>query len=489
MSAPFQIPSDEINFEPQSYGDPNGRVFGWQDQIYRGIKRQKTDFYKELVNSALIQTLIQKQVLIPTEITNLQLLNYGLVLKHKKLPIISYAFEWSFDALKDAALVILSLQAELSKNGLTLQDAHPWNVLFDGSHPLFVDFCSIVPAVDRSWRAYDEFRRFFLNPLRLMSEGQGRIARWLLHDDNAGVSDYEFSCILDGKRLNNLKQQARRWLRPVRAALHESLSPSVRSAIKKVITRRGEAFTSDSLEETRRQIEALQLPSKNTIWSDYFRDYFSIPFVPSPEWSPKEHSVHQVLCKLKPSSVLDIGCNTGWYSQLAASMGFTPTARLLMSTRSGDLDPGLAPYLARTERMTTKQFYEMVNHKSGLLGVSETSSDMRDLLDHEKQDVRAAEAVALFCYPAKKWLGSFAAALGGLDTLVFAGGIGENAPLVRARICEGLRFLGIELNESRNAESAGRISTDASRVMVRVIRTDEELMIARSVCRVLGLGA
>jgi acetate kinase len=170
------------------------------------------------------------------------------------------------------------------------------------------------------------------------------------------------------------------------------------------------------------------------------------------------------------------------------SMGFTPTAGLVMSTRSGDLDPGLAPYLARTEQMTTKQFYEMVNHESGLLGVSETSSDMRDLLDHEKQDVRAAEAVALFCYQAKKWIGSFAAALGGLDTFVFAGGIGENAPVVRARICEGLGFLGIELNESRNAETEGVISTDASRATVRVIRTDEELMIARSVTRLLSLG-
>ena len=165
------------------------------------------------------------------------------------------------------------------------------------------------------------------------------------------------------------------------------------------------------------------------------------------------------------------------------SMGFTPTAGLVMSTRSGDLDPGLAPYLARTEQMTTKQLYEMVNHKSGLLGVSETSSDMRDLLDHETQDERAAEAVALFCYQAKKWIGSFAAALGGLDTLVFAGGIGENAPVVRARICEGLSFLGIELNVSRNAETAGVISTDASPATVRVIRTDEELMIARSVLR------
>ena len=139
--------------------------------------------------------------------------------------------------------------------------------------------------------------------------------------------------------------------------------------------------------------------------------------------------------------------------------------------------------------MTASQFDQMVNHESGLLGVSETSSDMRHLLARESDDVRAAEAVALFCYQAKKWIGSFAAVLGGLDTLVFSGGIGENSPSIRARICEELGFLGIELNEARNAENAALISAEAGRVAVRVIRTDEELMIARSVCRVLGPGA
>jgi acetate kinase len=170
------------------------------------------------------------------------------------------------------------------------------------------------------------------------------------------------------------------------------------------------------------------------------------------------------------------------------SMGFTPTAGLVMSTRSGDLDPGLAPYLARTEQITTKQFYDMVNHESGLLGISETSADMRDLLAQEVSDVRAAEAVSLFCYQVKKWIGSFSAALGGLDTLVFAGGIGETAAPIRERICAGLGFLGIELEERRNAANESVISTATSRVTVRVIRTDEELMIARSVCRILRLG-
>ena len=170
------------------------------------------------------------------------------------------------------------------------------------------------------------------------------------------------------------------------------------------------------------------------------------------------------------------------------SMGFTPTAGLVMSTRTGDLDPGLVYYLARAERMTAAQFHWMVNHESGLLGVSGTSSDLRDLCASEAVDVRAAEAVELFCYQVRKWIGSFAAALGGLDTLAFAAGIGENAPLIRERICSGLGFLGIELNHKRNAKNASLISPDAGRVQVRVIRTDEELMIARSVSRVLNLG-
>src|SRR5205814_6005428 len=161
------------------------------------------------------------------------------------------------------------------------------------------------------------------------------------------------------------------------------------------------------------------------------------------------------------------------------SMGFTPAAGLVMSTRSGDLDPGLVAFLGQSEQMTASQFDRMIHHESGLLGVSEISSDMRDLLAREAGDVRAAEAVALFCYQAKKWLGAFAAALGGLDTLVFAGGIGENNSSVRTRICEGLGFLGIELNEARNAENARMISADGSRATVRVIRTDEERMIAR----------
>jgi acetate kinase len=169
------------------------------------------------------------------------------------------------------------------------------------------------------------------------------------------------------------------------------------------------------------------------------------------------------------------------------SMGFTPTAGLVMSTRSGDLDPGLVSYLARAEKMSAAQFQKMVNHESGLLGISQTSSDMRDLVARETKDVRAAEAVELFCYQARKWIGSFAAVLGGVDTIVFAGGIGENMPLIRARICEELNCIGVKIDQIINKKSAAMISTNVSKVNVRVIRTDEELMIARSVVRLLNL--
>jgi acetate kinase len=169
------------------------------------------------------------------------------------------------------------------------------------------------------------------------------------------------------------------------------------------------------------------------------------------------------------------------------SMGFTPAAGLVMGSRTGDVDPGLAYFLSRQEGMSAARFQRMATHEAGLLGVSATSSDVRDLLARESRDRRAAEALELFCYQAKKWIGAYAAALGGLDALVFAGGIGENAPIIRGRICEGLGFLGIELDPRRNARNAPQISREASPVGVRVIRTDEELMIARSVVRLLRL--
>jgi acetate kinase len=168
------------------------------------------------------------------------------------------------------------------------------------------------------------------------------------------------------------------------------------------------------------------------------------------------------------------------------TMGFTPLEGLVMGTRSGDVDPGALLYLQAQRKIPLKELNQLLNKKSGLLGVSGTSGDMRELLETASKDPRAAEAVNLFCYRAKKYLGAYAAALGGLDVLVFTGGIGEHAPAVRERICDGLDFLGIQLDAQQNQANAQIISSPGSRVKVRVIQTNEDLMIVRHVLNVLG---
>lgn len=179
------------------------------------------------------------------------------------------------------------------------------------------------------------------------------------------------------------------------------------------------------------------------------------------------------LCAVKNSKSID------------TSMGFTPAAGLPMSSRSGDLDPGVVSYLMQHEKLSPERFNKMINQESGLIGISETTSHMQELLQREHTDNRAAESIDLFCYQVKKWIGAFAAALGGLDHLIFSGGIGENAPEVRARICKGLEFLGITLDGSENAKNGALISLDKSNVCVRVIKTNEELVIARSIAQLL----
>ncbi|MEY9163489.1 acetate kinase [Sinorhizobium fredii] len=167
------------------------------------------------------------------------------------------------------------------------------------------------------------------------------------------------------------------------------------------------------------------------------------------------------------------------------TMGFTPAAGIPMSTRSGDLDPGIFLYLLTNSGVDATGFDRMINHHSGLLGISETSGDLRDLLDREESDGRAAEAVALFCYSVKKQIGAYAAALGGLDLLVFTGGIGQHSPVIRKRICDGLGFLGIELDPALNASAKPVISAAGTGVEVRVVAADEEAVIAAAVNDIL----
>jgi acetate kinase len=168
------------------------------------------------------------------------------------------------------------------------------------------------------------------------------------------------------------------------------------------------------------------------------------------------------------------------------TMAFTPTSGLVMGTRPGDLDPGLLIYLMKDRGLTTGEMDKFISEQCGMLGISETNSDMRDLLSKRAADSRAADAVDLFCYQAKKHLCALTATLGGVDTIIFAGGIGEHAPEVREGICNSLDFLGVELDASKNESGSGVISTSRSRVTVRIIATDEEIVIARIASSILS---
>jgi len=161
------------------------------------------------------------------------------------------------------------------------------------------------------------------------------------------------------------------------------------------------------------------------------------------------------------------------------SMGFTPAGGVVMSTRSGDLDPGVAWYLMKNG-INAEKFNDLINHQSGLLGISGDSSDMEDLLQHEEKNKDAALAIEIFCYQIKKYIGASTASLSGLDVLVFSGGIGENAPIIRSRICNGLNYLGMEIDERKNKKNKTIISTKKSKVKVYVLPTDEEIMIAQN---------
>jgi acetate kinase len=162
------------------------------------------------------------------------------------------------------------------------------------------------------------------------------------------------------------------------------------------------------------------------------------------------------------------------------TMGFTPAGGIVMSTRSGDLDPGVSWYFMK-QGMDAKAFNNLINHQSGLLGISGLSGDMEALIQQESENEDAALAIAIFCYQIQKQIGAFAAALGGVETLVFSGGIGENAPEIRSRICEGLGFLGIEIDEKQNKTNAPIVSKSGGNTTIRVIHTDEEWMIAKTV--------
>jgi SAM-dependent methyltransferase len=357
----------EISFHPHSIWDHNMRLFRWKGQLYRGISSERAAFFTQLFEDGSIQTLVDKGLLIESELTPLEIGGFSMVVSHQTVAFNSYSIEWCAAMVKDAALTILELAIELGKRGFSLEDGHLGNVLFDGCKPVFVDLGSIRPIDEYvhyfRWIPYEQFCQSCVYPLILMSQGKDRVAR-LLMIDYEGISKSDFLLLIRGAgrsvQLPNLPvvTSLQLWLMRVLPREHlsflkKNLSPILAFLKKQSHTSKSESELVENyqpkseselvenyqpkpqpeffvkikqkaylkvLEKTRQDVKSINLPSCKTELSN--KSEISILSLSHQDsWTAKQVAVYKCLIELKPSSVLDIGCHTGWYSKLAALLG------------------------------------------------------------------------------------------------------------------------------------------------------------------------
>ena len=325
------IPPAEIQWINDSFVDPTGRVFEWRGEIYRMIHSSHAPFWQRLFDDGIVQELIREKLLVSSELTEYTSDTGELIVRHRRVPVVSYCFEWSPGMLRKAALLTLDLCIRLAEKELTLQDAHPWNILFDGHTPIFIDLGSITPVrPDIIWAPYQQFCNFFLFPLYLYSANCDRLARWLLRDYLYGVTDDDALAALPssfklfhpgrtlkiwgpkllGKVLDYLPQPWRnQFLSFAQAANSNLVHAEVRIKF---------------LESLRKDIETLKFSRRSSQWTDYYgtvdTNYFATDISPG-EWHRKQQIVNHLITKIAPRSVLDVGTNTGQYAIMAASSG------------------------------------------------------------------------------------------------------------------------------------------------------------------------
>lgn len=301
----MNLSEKDVQFASKRSIDRNGRVFYWYGNVYRAIPPAMSRAYSDLLRHNKFSKLIECG-LIETERAPIELNGYGLVLKHRKIPFTTYATEWCGPMLKDAALLTLDLNLALLEMGFELQDAHPWNILFEGCNPRFIDFGSIVSRRSAdSWHASSEFIGMFYNPLLLMSAGCADEARTLLVHPRRRV----------GKRIGG-SEVALTLLKKLKFKdLFRSLT-SNRSA------------PSFGIKETilllKERVSSLAMPFEKTAWSDYCVE--EVDIAQRDSWIVKRKSVHEVIARCKPLTLLDVGANTGWFSKLAALHGSSVVA-------------------------------------------------------------------------------------------------------------------------------------------------------------------
>jgi hypothetical protein len=303
------VPSSEIRRDASSYVDPQGFVFHWRDGVYRYIYPDAAERFNGLLDSGKLEVLKDRYGLVQTERALLKLegLANGVVLRHERINPLTYCVEWSPSMLRDAGRTTLELASALIDDGLCLQDAYPWNVLFDGPDPVFVDVTSIAPLdAIAVWPAQEQFEAFFLRPLILSAQGKGRAARALMLDNISGVGLAEFSRMVStGYRLSHPGLAAILWL-------DNKLQKSTKSKERvRVLSERAAAKANPAtrkrfMRRLEEKIGALRFKSEGDPWARYYAEIDS-----KFDRQAKLDAICRILDREKPENVLDLGCNTG----------------------------------------------------------------------------------------------------------------------------------------------------------------------------------
>jgi hypothetical protein len=330
------IQPDQIKYNAMSLTDTSGRLFSWNGELYRAISLEITPLYQRLFEDGTISRLVGDKLLVETEWTSLQVEGSGMVLRHRRLPFVSYPYEWSAGMLKAAALKTLDLEIELAGRGLTLQDAHPWNVVFDGTEPQFVDFGSLVPrpanwSSPDAWPAHEMFRRFFLHPLILMSEGYDHIARWLLFDGERGVSSDDLAA------LTGRQNRAVRLRGGLRALAGHVVPPQAEQWVRRRLEthRKALARTLDRVSGDPHSPHTLRRQIEKTPTSDPSMAQLNDRGSEPPQWrQPRKEALEAFLQRSHPRSALHAGVEPAERAQLTAAGGVSTVALLLRPERT-----------------------------------------------------------------------------------------------------------------------------------------------------------
>lgn len=334
------IPSYEVKFHPSSYQDEAGRLFAWRGGLYRGVSAELAPFLAGFLQSETGRKLMADGLLIDTKVTPFAMEGFELVLSHRLLPLVSYPFEWCAAMFKAACLTIIKVAIALASDDLMLKDAHPLNVLFDGTRPVWVDVPSIIPANgSREWPAEGEFYDNCVYPLILMSHGREKLAKALIAEyEIVQPADLEMLGISRSLGVDLATAVLSRVPEKQRKAVRKILRP-LRSVFRKKDDPAEEISLSQRLDKIRVDLEKIPVPFAEPQPSNS-------SFEPNSQWNPKQVSLHKILSEKKPRTVLDIASGSGWFSELAAHhsenvVAFdtdpAAVARLFSNARAQDL--------------------------------------------------------------------------------------------------------------------------------------------------------